>query len=102
MAASDEWFSPVRTMVGPDGALWVADWYNFILQHNPQLSVEQADFEAGVGEGNTHINPQRDKERGRIYRAKYTVSQAQPAPKLDPTNNERLVKALAHVHKCQR
>ena len=24
-----------RRMVGPDGAVWVADWYNFIAQHNP-------------------------------------------------------------------
>ena len=35
LASSDEWFSPVHAEVGPDGALWVADWYDFIIQHNP-------------------------------------------------------------------
>ena len=35
MASADEWFSPVVAEVGPDGNLWVADWYNFIIQHNP-------------------------------------------------------------------
>ena len=34
LASSDEWFGPVQSQVGPDGAVWVADWYNFIIQHN--------------------------------------------------------------------
>ncbi|MEJ7766414.1 MAG: PVC-type heme-binding CxxCH protein, partial [Chitinophagaceae bacterium] len=32
LASSDEWSGPVQTEVGPDGAVWVADWYNFIIQ----------------------------------------------------------------------
>ena len=35
MAGSEEWVAPVHAQVGPDGAVWVADWYNFIAQHNP-------------------------------------------------------------------
>ena len=34
LASSDEWVGPVQAEVGPDGAVWVADWYNFIIQHN--------------------------------------------------------------------
>ena len=34
-AGAEEWFAPVHTQVGPDGAVWFADWYNFIIQHNP-------------------------------------------------------------------
>ncbi len=34
-ASAEEWFAPVHTQVGPDGAVWVSDWYNFIIQHNP-------------------------------------------------------------------
>ena len=37
VASEDEWFSPVYAETGPDGAVWVADWYNFIIQHNPSL-----------------------------------------------------------------
>ena len=25
----------MHAQVGPDGAVWVSDWYNFIAQHNP-------------------------------------------------------------------
>ena len=35
VASADEWFSPIVAEVGPDGYLWFADWYNFIIQHNP-------------------------------------------------------------------
>lgn len=65
LASSDEWFSPVHAEVGPDGALWVADWYNFIIQHNPT----PRGFENGAG--NAYINPLRDSKHGRIYRIKY-------------------------------
>ena len=27
--------SPIMAEVGPDGNVWVIDWYNFIVQHNP-------------------------------------------------------------------
>ncbi len=76
-ASSDEWVSPVAADVGPDGAVWIADWYNFIIQHNPT----PPGFENGLG--NAHINPLRDKQRGRIYRIKY-----KGAKNIDPINLE--------------
>ena len=62
LASSDEWVGPVHAQVGPDGAVWVLDWYNFIIQHNPT----PPGFENGPG--NAHVNPLRDKQHGRIYR----------------------------------
>ena len=35
LAGAEEWVAPVQAQVGPDGAVWVSDWYNFIDQHNP-------------------------------------------------------------------
>ena len=35
LAGAEEWVAPVHAQVGPDGAVWVSDWYNFIAQHNP-------------------------------------------------------------------
>ena len=35
LASSDEWMSPIFAEVGPDGAIWVIDFYSFIIQHNP-------------------------------------------------------------------
>lgn len=68
LTSTDEWLSPVHAEVGPDGQLWVADWYNFIIQHNPIPNEESAGFDAEQGKGNAHVNPLRDRQRGRIYR----------------------------------
>ena len=35
LSGAEEWVAPVHAQVGPDGAVWVSDWYNFIAQHNP-------------------------------------------------------------------
>lgn len=68
VASTDEWMSPVFAEVGPDGAVWFADWQNFIIQHNPTPSVERAGYVAQTGPGGAHINSLRDHHRGRIYR----------------------------------
>lgn len=67
-ASSDEWNSPVHAEVGPDGAVWVADFQNFIIQHNPTPSMERGGFVATTGKGGAHENDLRDHSRGRIYR----------------------------------
>ncbi|WP_144060045.1 PVC-type heme-binding CxxCH protein [Rhodopirellula sallentina] len=45
-------FRPVDTKIGPDGAIYVADWYNSIISHASH------DFR----------DPRRDHEHGRIWR----------------------------------
>ena len=68
VASSDEWMSPVFAEVGPDGAIWFADWQNFIIQHNPTPSVNRGGYDAKTGVGGAHENDLRDHARGRIYR----------------------------------
>lgn len=68
VASTDEWMSPVFAEVGPDGAVWFADWQNFIVQHNPTPTIERAGYQATTGVGGAHENPLRDHSRGRIYR----------------------------------
>ena len=62
MAGAEEWVAPVHAQVGPDGAVWVADWYNFISQHNPTPPGYSN------GPGNAYETSMRDRHRGRIYR----------------------------------
>ncbi len=76
VASTDEWMSPVFAEVGPDGAVWFADWQNFIIQHNPTPSVERAGYKAETGPGGAHLNALRDHSRGRIYRVVARESQA--------------------------
>ena len=52
LVSDDPWFRPVNLQIGPDGALYVADFYNKIIGH----------YEVPL----TH--PGRDRERGRIWR----------------------------------
>jgi putative membrane-bound dehydrogenase-like protein len=93
-ASSDEWTSPVYAEVGPDGAIWVADWQNFIIQHNPTPSPERGGYKATTGVGGAHENPLRDHERGRIYRIVANTPAARKAPPLQPDSAESLVRAL--------
>ncbi|MBC6366217.1 PVC-type heme-binding CxxCH protein [Algoriphagus sp. AK58] len=88
LASSDEWFSPVHAEVGPDGALWVADWYNFIIQHNPT----PRGFENGAG--NAYINPLRDSKHGRIYRIKYKGADDAETFDLKDADSDELLEAL--------
>lgn len=95
VASSDEWFSPIVAEVGPDGNLWIADWYNFIIQHNPTPNLNRGGYEAQRGPGNAHVNPNRDRRHGRIYRLVYQKNQA-PAFDLENASWKKLVEALGH------
>ena len=88
LASSDEWFSPVHAEVGPDGAVWVADWYSFIIQHNPT----PRGFENG--KGNAYINPLRDNKHGRIYRVVYKNAKPFTPLRLDKNDSAGLLAAL--------
>ncbi len=33
VTSTDRWFRPVKGLVGPDGALYVADWYDYNISH---------------------------------------------------------------------
>ncbi|MBX3743733.1 MAG: c-type cytochrome [Verrucomicrobiae bacterium] len=91
VASDDEWASPVMAEVGPDGALWVSDWYNYIIQHNP---VPEG-FENG--KGNAYETSLRDKTHGRIYRVVHRDSKptSQP-PRLDRASPADLVATLGN------
>lgn len=55
LVSNDPWFRPVDIKLGPDGALYVADFYNRIIGH----------YEVPLD------HPGRDRERGRIWRIVY-------------------------------
>ncbi len=89
LASDDEWTSPVAAEVGPDGAVWVSDWYNFIVQHNPTPRGFT------TGKGNAYETPLRDKTHGRVYRVLPVGSAMKTSTRsLDPADGPGLVAAL--------
>jgi putative membrane-bound dehydrogenase-like protein len=88
LAGADEWVSPVFAQVGPDGAVWVADWYSFIIQHNPTPKG----FENGPG--NAYETDLRDYTHGRIYRVGWKNAPAYQPLSLNKNNPNELVTAL--------
>ncbi|MCB1097693.1 MAG: c-type cytochrome [Verrucomicrobiae bacterium] len=88
VASDDEWTSPIYGEVGPDGAVWMADWYNYVIQHNPTPKG----FE--TGRGSAYETPLRDKTHGRIYRVTYKDGKPSTKADLSPANAEGLVAGL--------
>jgi putative heme-binding domain-containing protein len=77
LVANDGWFRPVSTQVGPDGALWVMDWYD----KYPCYQNANADPE-GV-----------DREHGRIWRVVYTGNKPGSKVPSRPSKDMNLAKA---------
>ncbi|MRG45061.1 dehydrogenase [Chitinophaga sp. SYP-B3965] len=95
LVSADEWAGPIQAEVGPDGALWVTDWYDFIIQHNPTPSPERGGYQAENGKGNAYINPLRDHERGRIYRIYNKSNDKKNTTKLSKNDPGGLLNALS-------
>ncbi len=90
LASDDEWTAPIVAEVGPDGALWVIDWYNYIVQHNPTPTGFK------TGKGGAYVTPLRDKTRGRIYRIVYKGAKPTAKPSLHTADPKQLVATLGH------
>lgn len=99
-ASSDEWFGPVQATVGPDGAVWIADWYNFIIQHNVFVPRQAPSefvlpfIEQPHGQGNAFQSDMRDTNHGRIYRVVYKNGKKSSPIKLSKSDLPGLVAAL--------
>ncbi len=66
LLSADEWFRPVAIHFGPDGCLYIVDWYNKIISHNEV----------------PRNHPERDKTRGRIWRIRHQDQPRRAVPDL--------------------
>lgn len=75
MTSKDPWFRPIAIAFGPDGCLYVTDWYNRIISHN---EVPRA-------------HPDRDKTRGRIWRIRHKDQRQPDVPDMTKVPTEDLL-----------
>src|SRR5947209_2893728 len=94
LTTSDGWFRPVSTQTGPDGAIWIMDWYD----KYPCYQNANADPD-GI-----------DREHGRIWRVVYTGKNpgakvpSRPDLKMDlaKASSADLINVLSHPNVWQR
>lgn len=96
LAGADEWVSPVFAEVGPDGAVWVADWYSYIIQHNPTPQG----FDNG--KGNAYETDLRDFTHGRLYRIGWKGAPAYTPVSLSKDRPVELVETLKNTNMLWR
>jgi putative membrane-bound dehydrogenase-like protein len=97
MRSTDLWFRPIENRVGPDGALYVVDFYNQAVIHNDTRGPVHSQTNAAV-------RPDRDHYFSRIWRVQHKEAKVLPAVALDRKNLPGLLDAIqtipnAHVKK---
>ena len=90
LASRDNWFHPVNLSTGPDGALYVADFYREFVEHPIYVANLKTRAETDWRKGS---------ECGRIWRVRSKSehdNQALQQPRLSKASSAELVALLAH------
>lgn len=92
LASTDNWFRPVQFANGPDGALYVIDYYRELIEGAaflPPQIIKHLDAGSGV-------------DRGRIYRIVPEGFKQPKLPKLGQASTAELVALLEHANGWHR
>ena len=84
--SSRQEFRPVNTRIGPDGAIYVADWYNLTIGH----------YQA------SYADPMRDRTHGRIWRITAKDRPLLKAPDFDNLDINGLIALLSSSDRLTR
>lgn len=79
-------FRPIDVKLGPDGAIYIADWYNPIIQHG------EVDFR----------DPRRDHTHGRIWRVSWKGAPKRDHLDISSLKNEELLALLSEDDNFRR
>lgn len=92
LASEDNWSRFTMARTGPDGCLYVVDFYRLILEHPewiPKLMLEHLDLRAG-------------EDKGRIYRIKPADGKAHSAQRMDRMGDDGLAALLTSPNAWSR
>ncbi len=85
LASADSWFHGVFTATGPDGALYIVDFYRDLVEHPHWVAPELRD----------KVDWRKGEEHGRIWRIRSKGPKPAKVEKLSRASNAQLVEALA-------
>ena len=93
--SKDMWFRPIEARIGPDGALYILDFYNQAVIHNDTRGPDHNNVNAAV-------RPDRDHYFGRIWRIDHKDAIKLQVPDLSKAGIGELVKALENPNRTVR
>lgn len=82
LSSKDSWFRPVNLEFGPDGCLYVADFYNKIISHNEVTTDHPA------------RDRSRDRSHGRIWRIRHESQPKRSVPNVAKASPTELIAHL--------
>ncbi len=85
LVSSDPWFRPVNIKLGPDGSMYVADFYNKIIGH----------YEVDLD------NPGRDRKSGRIWKITYVGDKNKTSQKTTNWTTASLPELISNLNHPQ-
>ena len=95
LRSMDHWFCPIDVSFGPDGAMYILDFYTPVVAHNDTRGPLHSKSGASV-------RPDREHYFGRIYRIQHENAPAYGHPDLSQADAAALVAAFSHPSKVVR
>ena len=95
LRSMDHWFCPIDVSFGPDGALYVLDFYTPVVAHNDTRGPLHSKSGASV-------RPDREHYFGRVYRIQHESAPKLAIPDLSKADVAGLIAAFSHPNKVVR
>jgi putative membrane-bound dehydrogenase-like protein len=92
LSSTDIWFRPTMIKIGPDGALYIADMYRFVIEHPEWIPADVQ----------KNLNLRAGEDKGRIYRVYPKGAKLRAIPNLKSLTRKQLVAALDSPNGWQR
>ncbi len=93
--STDYWFCPIDVTFGPDGAIYLLDFYTPVVAHNDTRGPQHSKSGASV-------RPDREHYFGRIYRIQNNTAPKFTVPDLTKADAAGLVAAFSHPNRVVR